>query len=110
LANGNDRTYFGCVGDTSEVGSYPLGASPYGVLDMAGNVWEWVNDWYQADYYSISPYENPTGPVGSNYKVMRGGSWNYEWQYLRVAYRVGYDPSYANGYDVGFRCAASTGN
>ena len=49
-----------CVGDTSQVGSYPLGASPYGALDMAGNVWEWVNDWWQSDYYSISPASNPT--------------------------------------------------
>ena len=41
-----------CVGDTSAVGSYPAGASPYGALDMAGNVWEWVNDWYNGSYYS----------------------------------------------------------
>jgi len=51
-----------CVGDTSQVGSCPSGASPYGALDMAGNVYEWVNDWYQADYYSGSPAENPQGP------------------------------------------------
>ena len=56
-------TYSICVGDTSQVGSYPAGASPYGALDMAGNVWEWVNDWWQSDYYSDSPYDGPPGPI-----------------------------------------------
>ena len=51
-----------CVGDTTPVGLYPPGASPYGALDMAGNVWEWVNDWYGSDYYGSSPYANPPGP------------------------------------------------
>ena len=53
----------------SQVGSYPLGASPYGALDMAGNVWEWVNDWYQSNYYSVSPPGNPPGPASGAYKV-----------------------------------------
>ena len=66
------------MGDTSQVGNYPTGASPYGALDMSGNVWEWVNDWYGRDYYSDSPYSNPQGPPSGTYKVLRGGSW-YDW-------------------------------
>ena len=75
------------MGDTSQVGSYPTGASPYGALDMAGNVWEWVNDWYDADYYGVSPYSNPPGPPSGSYKVLRGGSWDDSWDYVRAAYR-----------------------
>jgi formylglycine-generating enzyme required for sulfatase activity len=64
-----------CVGDTSRVGAYPSGASPYGVMDMAGNVFEWVNDWYGEDYYSTSPSANPQGPEMGSSRVPRGGSW-----------------------------------
>ena len=71
LANGYVNGY--CVGDTSAVSSYPAGASPYGVLDMAGNVWEWVNDWYNGSYYSVSPGSNPPGPATGSYRVKRGG-------------------------------------
>jgi formylglycine-generating enzyme required for sulfatase activity len=61
---------------TAPVGSYPKGASPYGALDMAGNVWEWVADWYDAAYYAGSPRSNPTGPADGEYRVLRGGCWN----------------------------------
>ena len=66
-----------CVGDTSAVGSYPAGASPYGALDMAGNVGELVNDWYGANYYGVSPPINPPGPATGSKRVVRGGSWSY---------------------------------
>ena len=95
-----------CVGDTSAVGSYSAGASPYGALDMAGNVHEWVHDWYQADYYSVSPGSNPSGPSTATYRVWRGGSWVYPEFYLRVAGRNYSDPTIQH-YDIGFRCAAA---
>ncbi|MBI1926463.1 formylglycine-generating enzyme family protein [Candidatus Poribacteria bacterium] len=57
------------------VGSYPTGASPYGVMDMAGNVWEWVADRYDESYYYRSPRENPQGPTHGSWRVVRGGSW-----------------------------------
>jgi formylglycine-generating enzyme required for sulfatase activity len=104
LANYGGR--FGCVGDTSEVGSYPAGASPYGTLDMAGNVWEWVNDWYDENYYIGAPGSNPQGPVSGTYKVSRGGDWGGLGSYTKVAYRVGFDPN-INNHEWGFRCAAS---
>ena len=65
--------YSRCVGDTVAVGSYPLGASPYGALDMAGNAWEWVNDWYSNTYYNDSLRNNPLGPASGNGRVVRGG-------------------------------------
>ncbi len=99
-----------CVGDTSEVGSYPAGASLYGALDMAGNVWEWVNDWWDPDYYEVSPYANPPGPGPGplTYKVLRGGGWDGNWDNLRVASRSDDTPDDTDE-DVGFRCAASPG-
>jgi eukaryotic-like serine/threonine-protein kinase len=94
-----------CMGDTTAVGSYPLGASPYGALDMAGNVWEWVNDWW-SDSYDGSPYSNPSGPTTGDARVFRGGSWYYGGLELRVAFRNAIDPSEHN-VNIGFRCAAS---
>lgn len=96
--------YNSCVGDTSQVGSYPAGASPYGVMDMSGNVWEWINDWYQSDYYDSSPYSNPPGPESGSYKVNRGGSWTYNWNDVRVANRnTGFPGTRLS--NLGFRCA-----
>ena len=99
----------GCGGDTSEVGSYPLGASPYGMLDMAGNVIEWVSDWYSDTYYSVSPYSNPPGPASGVLKVWRGGSWVYDDYFLRAAGRDYNYPDNGSNY-IGFRCAASSVN
>jgi formylglycine-generating enzyme required for sulfatase activity len=97
-----------CVGDTSQVYSHPAGASPYGALDMAGNVWEWVNDWYSSTYYSQSPYANPPGPETGTTKVLRGGAWSNEWFYMRVAVRGNPPPTHVANV-VGFRCAATPG-
>jgi serine/threonine-protein kinase len=94
-----------CIGDTTPVGSYDSGKSPYGAYDMAGNVWEWVNDYYQSDYY-IDNAINPQGPTNSVYRVLRGGSWDNLFNFARSAYRYGYTPDYAN-YNFGFRCARS---
>jgi serine/threonine-protein kinase len=92
-------------GDTSRVGSYIFGASPYGAMDMAGNVWEWVADWYRNGYYKDSPDANPTGPETGSLKVFRGGAWDEPGWLVRAATRASGDPQ--EGYpDVGFRCAA----
>jgi len=98
--------FSGCMGRTSAAGSYPAGASPDGVLDMAGNAWEWVADWYGEGYYGTSPRDNPPGPDGWSYKVLRGGSWHDSWGDLRAAYR-GPDPGNRYYYYIGFRCAAA---
>jgi serine/threonine-protein kinase len=93
--------------ETTIVGSHPAGASPYGALDMAGNVWEWVNDWYSATYYSQSPGSNPTGPASGDYHVLRGVSWMQNIDSVRSAYRFGFgsDPNVGGYLGIGFRCA-----
>jgi serine/threonine-protein kinase len=102
------------VGDTTAVGSYPSGASPYGALDMAGNVAEWVNDLYSDNYYQQSPLKNPTGPTSGDLysRMIRGGSWSDYGRQVRSASRelfysvVQWWWSWDNGF-WGFRCAAS---
>jgi len=91
--------------ETSPVKQYPAGASPYGAMDMAGNVWEWCNDWHAEDYYEKSPAEAPKGPGSGSLRVLRGGSWINVARILRCAYRFSYVPSNRYG-NVGFRCAA----
>jgi len=92
--------------ETSPVGSYPLGASPYGALDMAGNVMEWVADWYGENYYQNSPLVNPSGPESGENRVQRGGAWNTNDYYVSSSSRFGWEPSFTNG-AAGFRCALS---
>jgi formylglycine-generating enzyme required for sulfatase activity len=86
------------------VGSYEAGKSPYGVYDMAGNVWEWVNDWYDERYYEQSPYKNPKGPNRGTKKVIRGAGWQNETPTVRIFTRVESDPMVRNE-STGFRCA-----
>jgi len=92
------------IGDTTPVGSYPLGASPYGVLDMAGNVREWLSDRYGDHYYAIMPVANPTGPANGDFNILRGGSWFSPASAVRAASRLWNYPDLV--YDSsGFRCA-----
>ena len=96
--------YNSTVGDTTEVGAYPNGASPYGALDMAGNVWEWVADLYSETYYDISPLSNPLGPDSGQKRVLRGGSWSESLFGISSYIRYPYVPTEAS-FTVGFRCA-----
>jgi len=89
--------------DTSPVMSYLAGKSPYGIYDMAGNVWEWIADWHQVGYYASSPYENPTGPTGGDRKGMRGGSWFNGVDGVRTVVRSSRKPN-DHLYSIGFRC------
>jgi formylglycine-generating enzyme required for sulfatase activity len=91
---------------TAPTGNYPAGASPYGAFDMSGNVYEWVADWYDSDYYTSAPDSNPQGPTTGEYRVKRGGSWHSSWFYLRAAYRSKNNPDFRDD-SYGFRCARS---
>ena len=95
--------FTGCVGDTDRVGQRPAGQSPYGAFDMAGNVWEWTADWYEAGYYSRSPDQDPAGPDAGQMKVMRGGCWVSGANSLRATCRKAELPGLWAP-NVGFRC------
>jgi formylglycine-generating enzyme required for sulfatase activity len=100
--------FVACVGDTEAVGAHPAGASPYGVQDMAGNVQEWVADWYAGTYYDLCRTDeciDPTGPPTGSERTFRGGAWDSAAPYVRVANRFRQVDGYAND-NLGFRCAA----
>lgn len=93
------------VGQTTRVGRYP--PNNYGLYDMGGNVWEWVSDWYDEDYYSSSgSYRNPKGPSYASGRVIRGAGWSHDARYLRCAGRSYVEPDSTSNH-LGFRCAKS---
>ncbi len=101
-SNGTEQ----CSTDLAPVGSHPSGASPYGVMDMAGNTAEWVGDWYKSDYYRLSPPRNPMGPGTGDYRATRGGFYWDPASLIRAAARSAFDSSYGD-IGIGIRCAHS---
>lgn len=104
----NNASMSACVGDTAAVGSYPDGASEFGVMDMTGNVWEWVADSYVEGFYSVSPAENPLAEEANQLRTVRGGGWSSNWLAARVTSRA-FDLNFYSGMDLGFRCAVDGG-
>jgi len=105
----HDPTFDDGYAYSSPVGSYPEGASPYGALDMAGNIWEWTADRYDNRYYASSPYENPQGPETGGERVQHGGAW-YDagragWLTCTIRHAT---PPRNRADDLGFRCAVPT--
>jgi formylglycine-generating enzyme required for sulfatase activity len=88
---------------TTPVGSFADGKSPYGIHDLAGNVWEWVRDWYDARYYSQSPERNPVNTTAAEFRVLRGGGWLDSAALVRAALRIRYAPDLRLTI-IGFRC------
>jgi eukaryotic-like serine/threonine-protein kinase len=105
-ANQSDNSIDDGYRFSSPVGNYPDGASPYGVLDMAGNVWNWVADWYDGGYYQGSPEQNPQGPSSGTTRVLRGGGWGDNANNTHSDNRVSSKPN-SRGPSLGFRCAFS---
>ncbi len=92
---------------TVPVNAYPNGLSPYNIYNMAGNVSEWVYDWYQPDYYTQqinNPVPNPNGPISGLERVHRGGSWDTAPLFLRTVHRLSWPPNSGSA-SIGFRCA-----
>ncbi len=92
------------VTDVVQVGSYPNGVSAVGAYDMAGNVWEWVADWYDANYYASSPHDNPTGPASGSHRVFRGGAFDMAADRITGYYRAHQAPTFQS-FGTGIRCA-----
>ncbi len=90
----------------NDVGNFKAGKTPNNIFDLAGNVAEWVFDWYDKNYYKVSPRKNPKGPEKGKYHTIRGGAWNSLPGYLRSSARYGYDDA-KDFYGIGCRCAKS---
>ncbi|MBW1873058.1 MAG: SUMF1/EgtB/PvdO family nonheme iron enzyme, partial [Deltaproteobacteria bacterium] len=107
--NCSQAEFSGCSGGTSAVGAHLSGASSEGVLDMAGNVWEWVYDYYDSDYYNQgSTTDDPSGPESGNTRVTRGGAYDSLAEQIRCANRTSYPPEQVSP-NRGFRCSMEGG-
>jgi formylglycine-generating enzyme required for sulfatase activity len=106
--DGSSENFISKIEDTTTAGNFPAGASPYGALDMAANVWEWVADWYDSTYYAKSPENDPQGSASGQYRVLRGGAWGWGSTdpYLRATYRFWNLPEKSTDF-TGFRCSRS---
>jgi formylglycine-generating enzyme required for sulfatase activity len=101
--------YSSCLGDTDEIGSYKAGATDEGVFDLAGNVYEWTNDWFDSNYYAQGEVDNPLGPDTGTSRATRGGAHTSSTTYIRSANRSYDSPGDAVDY-TGIRCAKSPAN
>ena len=104
-----DITLLNYNGDHEDIVSaydYLIALSPYGLLQMSGNVRQWMSDWYQRTYYTISPYKDPQGPDSGEYKSLRGGAFDDDFQEVETTYRAYHEPTSA-GQERGFRCVQS---
>jgi formylglycine-generating enzyme required for sulfatase activity len=97
--------YLGCEKKPAKVTSYDSGSSPFGVLNISGNLWEWVPDWYDPGYYSQSPAQNPHGPDAGEYRTLRGGGWRSLAAQLRVTNHSTGKPEHSMDGEIGIRCA-----